>query len=163
LGDALSVGKGNPAVTVSKGSVSSLRNDDDGELKLIQIDAAVNPGNSGGPVVDTKGRLLGGGVSRFRGGEGLNFAVPCAALGKMMKGRLDGFTLTATKAADGSVSVKAEIGVLDPTNVMRAGTLYYVVIPPKGTKPKPTEAIGALPGAKKITLKVENGFATGEF
>ncbi|MDR2659232.1 MAG: S1C family serine protease [Spirochaetaceae bacterium] len=57
---------------------------------VIQIDAAVNHGNSGGPVIDTEGRLVGivfAGIEQF---QGLNFAVPAerlaAALPAMIKG-----------------------------------------------------------------------------
>jgi predicted metalloprotease with PDZ domain len=57
---------------------------------VIQIDAAVNHGNSGGPVVDTSGRLVGivfAGIEQY---QGLNFAVPAerlaAALPAMIKG-----------------------------------------------------------------------------
>jgi serine protease Do len=57
---------------------------------VIQIDAAVNSGNSGGPVVDSEGRLVGivfAGIPQY---QGLNFAVPAerlaAALPAMMNG-----------------------------------------------------------------------------
>jgi S1-C subfamily serine protease len=57
---------------------------------VVQIDAAVNHGNSGGPVVDMDGRLAGvvfAGIEQF---EGLNFAVPvsrlAAALPALYKG-----------------------------------------------------------------------------
>jgi S1-C subfamily serine protease len=57
---------------------------------VIQIDAAVNHGNSGGPVVDPQGRLVGivfAGVEQY---QGLNFAVPAerlaAALPAMIRG-----------------------------------------------------------------------------
>lgn len=57
---------------------------------VVQIDAAVNHGNSGGPVVDEEGRLSGvvfAGIEQF---EGLNFAVPserlAAALPAMLRG-----------------------------------------------------------------------------
>lgn len=54
FGEVLATGKGNPAITIGKGSVSSLRLDERGELARVQIDGALNPGNSGGPVVDAR-------------------------------------------------------------------------------------------------------------
>jgi S1-C subfamily serine protease len=40
----------------------------------IQTDAAANPGNSGGPAVDRRGRVVG--ILLAGGGENLNFSVP---------------------------------------------------------------------------------------
>lgn len=76
--------------TVTSGIVSALGRRFLQIGDVIQIDAAVNHGNSGGPVIDTRGRLVGivfAGVEQF---EGLNFAVPAerlaAALPAMLKG-----------------------------------------------------------------------------
>jgi S1-C subfamily serine protease len=66
--------------TVTQGIVSALGRRFLQIGDVIQIDAAVNHGNSGGPVVDTEGRLVGivfAGVEQF---EGLNFAVPAERL-----------------------------------------------------------------------------------
>ncbi|MCL2602405.1 MAG: S1C family serine protease [Treponema sp.] len=72
---------------------------------VIQIDAAVNQGNSGGPVMDMSGRLVGvvfAGIPQF---QGLNFAVPAqrlaAALPAMLAGGMAqrpwlGFALSET-------------------------------------------------------------------
>ncbi|MBV9850009.1 MAG: trypsin-like peptidase domain-containing protein [Armatimonadetes bacterium] len=67
-----------PAVTVSPGHVTALRRDG-GALKDIQLDASLNPGNSGGPVVDDQGRVIGI-VEAGIPGASLNFAVPADAL-----------------------------------------------------------------------------------
>jgi S1-C subfamily serine protease len=54
--------------TVTTGVVSRVTK------SVIQTDAAANPGNSGGPAVDTRGRIVG--VLVRGGGENINFAVP---------------------------------------------------------------------------------------
>ena len=52
FGDSLAANKANPNITIGKGSVSSIRKDRSGKVVKVQIDGALNPGNSGGPVVD---------------------------------------------------------------------------------------------------------------
>ena len=73
---------------------------------VIQIDAAINHGNSGGPVVDTEGRLIGIVFAGALEYQGLNFAIPAerlaAALPAMLKGgKVErpwlGLTLAETK------------------------------------------------------------------
>jgi S1-C subfamily serine protease len=62
-----------PALTVTSGIVSALHRRADG-TELIQTDAALNPGNSGGPLLNDRGELAG--VVGFSvTGYGLNFAV----------------------------------------------------------------------------------------
>ena len=60
--------------TVTSGVVSGIR-DLDG-TRLFQMDAAVSPGNSGGPVVNERGEVIGITVSKITGGQSLNFAIP---------------------------------------------------------------------------------------
>jgi S1-C subfamily serine protease len=43
---------------------------------IIQSDVALNPGNSGGPLVDSRGRVAGIPTAMIMGAQGLRFSVP---------------------------------------------------------------------------------------
>lgn len=83
---------GNPlgmGATCSQGIVSALnRRVKTGERTykdLVQIDAAVNPGNSGGPVLNIEGELIGVTSAIAPQAEGIGFAVPVDRAWKVME------------------------------------------------------------------------------
>ena len=66
--------------TITRGIVSGLRPRNGSEI--IQTDAAISPGNSGGPLIDDHGHLLGIVTSKAQGGgaENIAFAQPLEAV-----------------------------------------------------------------------------------
>jgi hypothetical protein len=63
-----------PQLTLSNGLITALRPLDDGHI--IQTNAAISPGSSGGGLFDANGRLIGITTFQMRSGQGLNMALP---------------------------------------------------------------------------------------
>jgi len=69
--------------TFSQGIVSGIRKFDTDSL--LQITAPISPGSSGGPVVDSEGRVIGVAVATFKGGQNLNFAIPAKYVDELLQ------------------------------------------------------------------------------
>ncbi|MFA5360596.1 MAG: trypsin-like peptidase domain-containing protein [Candidatus Paceibacterota bacterium] len=96
LGDSTSLSLGQTVIaignalgefqnTVSRGVISGLSRsvqviDNYGEMvvlnDVIQTDAAINEGNSGGPLLNLKGEVIGVNVAKVSGAENIGFAIP---------------------------------------------------------------------------------------
>lgn len=87
--------------TVTAGIVSANSRDTGDYLPLIQTDVAVNPGNSGGPLINMRGEVVGINsqiYSRSGGYMGISFAVPIdeairvseqlKTIGRVVRGRI---------------------------------------------------------------------------
>ncbi len=143
----------NPAITVTKGSVSSIRrNRRTGELADIQIDGDVNPGNSGGPLVDESGALVGVVVAKIENSK-IGFAVPVEKLNRLMDGRIA--LLDKLDAAPGGAVMEVSAEVHDPLGRLHDPKVLYGLA---DEVKKPAQRDGnwdALAGAKSSELKVD--------
>jgi serine protease Do len=87
--------------TVTAGIVSAKARDTGEEIRFIQSDVAVNPGNSGGPLINMRGEVVGINsqiLSRSGGFMGISFSIPIddamkvadqlRAGGKVIRGRI---------------------------------------------------------------------------
>ncbi len=88
----------------------------------IQTDAAVNSGNSGGPLLDSRGRLIGINTSILSGGgggnDGIAFAVPSRIL----------MYVVAQLRANGEVKRGATGAIFGSLNAQRSGDLGLGIV-----------------------------------
>ena len=163
FGQALSTNKGHPNITIGKGSVSSLRENDRGQISVIQIDGDINAGNSGGPVVDKAGRLIGIAVAKVRG-TNIGMAVPAGQLADMFNGRISSLSQRVVKVEDGVAEVEVMVKFIDP---LKKFTKVSVLVSPSETvrgllKPDASGKFAPMPNAQTVDLVVENQIATGK-
>ncbi|MEM4330386.1 MAG: S1C family serine protease [Candidatus Pacearchaeota archaeon] len=87
---------GNPlglSFTASEGIISSPARIASDGLSYIQLDIAVNPGNSGGPIINSEGKIVGIINFKIAGYEGLSFAIPSNRVKEFVKSNLKNSSL----------------------------------------------------------------------
>lgn len=89
--------------TITEGSVSSPKQLMDGKY-YIQTDAAVNPGNSGGPILDEDNRVVGVTVSKFTQADNMGFGIRVETLHALLDtiGDLDRTVFRAVRQLRGA-------------------------------------------------------------
>ncbi|MBI3466719.1 MAG: trypsin-like peptidase domain-containing protein [Planctomycetes bacterium] len=155
-------------ITINTGTISSIRLNERGQPAVVQLDANINPGQSGGPVVDAGGRLIGVLCARVEGKgriiQGIGLAVPAGELAKMLNGRLTHCALVPKKPKDRTAEVDVEIRLLDPLEKIKTVTLNYLQADAGARTPEANkEGIGKLAAAKKVDLPVDKQKAKGTF
>jgi regulation of enolase protein 1 (concanavalin A-like superfamily) len=163
LGDFLSPTKRHPAVTIGKGTVSSLREDERGKITRVQLDAELNPGNSGGPVVDAEGKLVGIAVAKV-GGTKIGFAIPPAELHEMLAGRVSGLTIRSVRVKDGTAELEVEVPCIDPLRKITSIAVRHVRKDALKKAPRASKdgVWPELPGSARVELKIAGGKGKGK-
>ncbi|MDO8429218.1 MAG: trypsin-like peptidase domain-containing protein [Candidatus Daviesbacteria bacterium] len=120
IGIGFPLGQGLPGeATVTKGAYSAKRYVEETGVEYIQIDANLNPGNSGSPVITSCGEVIGIYAASISGTEGLKFAISS----KTTKSMTD--SLIATGPKQFQSTVKDDDNQFSPETTVN---LYYYYI-----------------------------------
>lgn len=85
------------------------------ELTMIQTDAPVNPGNSGGPLFNDSGEVIGILTRKLTGNEGIGFAIPMNGAKQILD------QIIKTGSSDG---VNSSVSKVRPTIGIQAATIH---------------------------------------
>jgi hypothetical protein len=157
LGQMLATGKGGPAISVTKGSITSLRRDDQDRIALVQIDSELNPGNSGGPVVDGRGHLVGIATAKVKDTR-IGLAIPPRELAALMDGRVGDVHLEMT----GVNEARAEVDLIDPIYKVRSVKLRFVRATVVNNQ-LGSESLADVEKSQEVVLKRDGIVAAGTF
>jgi S1-C subfamily serine protease len=149
-------------ITVSESSIASLRKDADGLLYQIQLNGGLHPGNSGGPIVDSRGVVIGVAVAGIKGTT-INFAVPGEKIQGMLHGRVQDTHLGEPFVEQQKIKLPLRIALLDPLNRVREVTLEYWTGPDGPSRPTAMKAPMPVAGdspKQTAAMKYQKGVAS---
>ena len=134
IGNALGYGQ-----SVTTGVVSALKREvktDESSQEMIQIDAAINGGNSGGALLNSKGEVVGINTAKYSSNsmsssasvEGMGFAIPISDVENIIKDLING------KDDEGALTIGIEGYMTNSNEIMSYGmpTGFYVSAITKG-------------------------------
>lgn len=151
-------------ITIRPTSVSSLRKRA-GVLEKVQVAGGMDPGNSGGPVVDANGDVIGVAVSGIEG-RLINFAIPGERVHTILNGRLSALGVGTPYLEGGKVHLPISMEMLDPRNRIEKAYLEVWTGNRSAAPPRPSDsAPEARPGDTeriRVELPYAAGMARGE-
>ena len=106
-------------VSATDREITTSENGSSKTIRMFQIDAAINSGNSGGPVYNSRGEVVGIATAKYSstGVEGLGFAIPIK----------DAIALAQDLITDGYVRGRAYMGITADTVTASAAQYYGLV------------------------------------
>ena len=170
IGSALGDFENTVTVGVVSGLNRTLQRDDGTNMEnMIQTDAAINHGNSGGPLLNLSGQVVGINAAVVRGttdssgdvAEGLGFAIPVntvkavsnelIANGKVVRPFLGVSTIPVSKAIATYYDLKDENG-----NSLNTGVLVESVVPGSAAERAGIQALDVILQVENYTVDMGN-------
>lgn len=125
FGDALAANGHSPSATLSRASISAIRQGPLGVPEVLQLDNNLNPGNSGGPIVDDEGRVVGVSVAALRG-TGIGFGIPFEQARALLEGRSAVTKVKTPRSCAHGCKGQVEVSVIDPFHKTRQVELRVI-------------------------------------
>ncbi len=155
LGELLSLTAKAPEPTVSKGNISSLRLASLAIPEQIQADIAVNPGNSGGPLFNAEGRVIGVVTIKLKGSD-ICLAIPSSQVRSALEGNANDVEGRFSESDQQKTSVFFTGVLMDPLNQVSKVNMLFVEGKPKfDTEQSKKKAWTSMNAPKRVECKIK--------
>ncbi len=158
-GDQL--GKG---ISVSTSSITSLRHGSNGILEKVQVNGGMHPGNSGGPVTDARGVVVGVSVSVILGTQ-INFAIPGDFVKQVVDGKIAKTEMGFAYRSGSEIRLPVTMSCLDPMNRIREVKVDVWTGPAGAALPASSDSPRTRPGdsaRQSFSLSARDGRYVGD-
>jgi hypothetical protein len=91
----------------------------------VQTDAAINAGNSGGPLLDRQGDVIGVTTMGVQAAQGLSFAVASDHAQQLLDGKRSGSTAAATPLSSLNTTLQSAGASTGSDEIRQKGTVAY--------------------------------------
>ena len=163
FGHAVALDKGNPRVSVGRGNVTSITDGLPGhKAATIVLEGDLNPGNSGGPLVDVDGRLVGIIFAKVNiENARIGLAVHRNELATVQKPRIGG-TSIGSRTINGVTEMQVAVDVSDPLETLPEISFLYRTGELPHVNPDPKSDWEPMPNAWRLTLERAGMKAVGK-
>ena len=152
--------KGNPSVTITGGRIAALRRDDHGQVALFQVDGSLQPGNSGGPIVEEKsGRFVGVAVAKVGAVDTIGFVVPADEVRRALAGRVGAVEGTRLEGPQGTAELQVKAQIVDPKGLVKEVLVHVAPAAGATIAPNSDGSWPPLPNTKGVELTRDPKFA----
>ncbi len=152
--DSETSSKGNPSVSITKGRIVALRRDGHGQILLLEVDGSLQPGDSGGPIVDEKtGKLLGVAVAKLGAAKTIGLVVPAEQLRKTLAGRIGALDLTLKEVQQNSANLEVKAEIVDPKRVVQSVVVRVAPASARKISPNSDGTWPPLPSTTPVVLQ----------
>ncbi len=150
------VRNGNPSITTNKGSISQLEKDMGGNIAMLKVDGNLDPGNSGGPIVDEGGQLVGVAVAKSSLADGIGFVIPRSHVEQLLAGRVAKIGLQVVSIKNGSYEFDVKADLTDPMGQLRDAQVRIAPLYGEPPKPETITKIEEMKDVKPTALAVDH-------